>query len=138
MEITKKQIYHKDWFILLIVVFLLYIYSLSIAWNLGYRFDMTQMIIPAIAVLLFYIGLLLKQAKRNWFIGIRTPWTLSSDIVWQKTHQLGSRLFKLLALLILLGLFFPKYLLWFILLPIIIVVLYLIIYSYLEYQKEKK
>ncbi len=127
-----------DGFILLIVIFLLYIYSLSIAWNLGHRFNMTQALIPAIAVLLFYGGVLLKQAKRNWFIGIRTPWTLSSNIVWQKTHQLGSRLFKLLAFVILLGLFFPKYLLWFILLPVIVVVLYLIIYSYLEYQKQKK
>lgn len=127
-----------DLFILLIVIFLLYIHSLSIAWNLGYRFDMGQMILPAIAILFFYIGILLKRAKRNWFIGIRTPWTLSNDIVWQKTHQLASRLFKLLAFVILLGLFFSKYLLWFILLPVIVVALYLIIYSYLEYQKQKK
>jgi len=27
----------------------------------------------------------------NWFIGIRTPWTLSSDRVWEKTHRVGGR-----------------------------------------------
>ncbi|MEM1515464.1 MAG: SdpI family protein [Candidatus Bathyarchaeia archaeon] len=40
------------------------------------------------------IGILCEDSKRNWFIGIRTPWTLSSDRVWEKTHRLGGKLFK--------------------------------------------
>lgn len=127
-----------DWFIILIILFLFYIYLLAIFWNLGYRFQMGQMLIPALAVLFFYIGILLKQAKRNWFIGIRTPWTLSSDIVWQKTHKLGSKLFKITGIIVLFGMFFPKYFIWFILIPTIAAVLYALIYSYFEYQKIKK
>jgi len=126
-----------DWFIVLIIIFLLYIYSLTIFWNLGYRFDMGQMMMPALGILFIYIGTLLKQAKRNWFIGIRTPWTLSSDAVWDKTHQLGSKLFKLAGIIALLGIFIPNYALWLVLVPVIAFSLYLMIYSYFEYKKVK-
>ncbi len=127
-----------DWFIFLIVVFLLYIHSLSIFWNLGHSFNFSKMMIPALAVLFFAIGIILKKAKRNWFFGIRTPWTLSNDIVWEKTHQMGSRLFKLAAIIILIAIFSPKYSIWMILVPIIAITLYLIVYSYLEYRQLKK
>lgn len=124
-----------DWFVVLIVLFLLYIYSLTLFWNLGYRFDMGQMIIPALGFLFFYIGVLLKHTKRNWFIGIRTPWTLSSDAVWDKTHQLGSKLFKIAGIIALLGILIPKYAIWLVLIPAISFSLYLFVYSYFEYKK---
>jgi len=124
-------------FIILIILFLLYIHTLSIFWNLGYRFNMGQMMMPALAVLFFFIGIILKHAKRNWFIGIRTPWTLSNDTVWDKTHQIGSKLFKFAALIILIAAFLPGQTIWFLLILIIAIVLYLFIYSYLIYPKEK-
>jgi len=136
-NIAKFRIYF-DWFIILIILFLFYIYSLAISWNLGCRFQMGKMMIPALALLFFYIGILLKHAKRNWFIGIRTPWTLSSDIVWQKTNELGSKLFKISAIIALAGILFNEYAMWLVLIPIIASALYLLIFSYLEYQNCKK
>ena len=53
--------------------------------------------LPAIGLLFIFIGFLLRQAKRNFFIGIRTPWTLSSDTVWNATHRLGAILFMMSA-----------------------------------------
>ena len=38
------------------------------------------------------MGNYLTTVKPNWFVGIRTPWTLESEVVWRKTHQLGGRL----------------------------------------------
>jgi len=133
----KKFRKYFDWFIVLIIAFLFYIYLLSIYWNLGYQFNIGIMIIPAISILFYFIGVILKQSKRNWFIGIRTPWTLSSDIVWDKTHQLGSKLFKTSAIIALIGIFFNQYALWFTVIPIIASALYLVIYSYLKYRKIK-
>ncbi len=127
-----------DWFIVLIIAFLFYIYLLSISWNLGYKFDMGIMMIPAIAVLFYFIGIMLQHAKRNWFIGIRTPWTLSSDVVWKKTHQLGSKLFKISAIIALAGILFNEYAIWIAIIPILASVLYLLIYSYFAYQKVRK
>ena len=78
-------------FILLIIAFMLYIYGLTLAWSLGYQdFNMSTAMLPFMGVLFIAIGFMLRKAKRNFFIGIRTPWTLSSDTVWDKTHQLGS------------------------------------------------
>ncbi|MGB9855947.1 MAG: SdpI family protein [Caldisericum exile] len=40
-------------------------------------------------MLYYSIGMVLHKAKRNWFIGIRMPWILSPDTVWEKTHKQG-------------------------------------------------
>lgn len=134
-NIEKFRKYY-DGFIVFLLSFLFYIYVLSIAWNLGIKFNMTHMILPSMGVLFYYVGILLENAKRNWFIGIRTPWTLSSDNVWDKTHKVGARLYKAAGLAALLGIFFGKYAIFILIAPIIIVNVYLIFYSYSEYIKE--
>lgn len=134
-ENIKKFRTYFDTFILLILVFLFYIYLLSISWNLWYIFDMNLMILPALSILFYFIWVLLSKAKRNWFIGIRTPWTLSSDVVWDKTHKLWWKLFKILSLIILSWIFFWEDMIYFILVPVIVFTVYLIIYSYVEYKK---
>ena len=127
-----------DGFIVLMLGFLFYVYLLTIFWNLELRFSMTQLMIPAMAALFYYCGILVENAKRNWFIGIRTPWTLSNEKVWEKTHKLGGKLFKAAAIIILFGIVLKGYALLFILVPVIFVSFYLIVYSYVEYQKEVK
>lgn len=135
-NIEKFRKYY-DYFILMLMILLLYIFILTILANLGYRFNMNNTLIPAIGFLLFYIGIIMKKMKRNWFIGIRTPWTLSSDKVWKKTHILGGRLFIISGVIMLIGIFFQKYLFWFILIPILIAAISPIIYSYIIYRRIK-
>ncbi|MCK4520255.1 SdpI family protein [Candidatus Parcubacteria bacterium] len=127
-----------DTFIVLMLGFLFYIYLLTIFWNLGIRFSMIQLMIPAMAALFYYCGILVENAKRNWFIGIKTPWTLSNENVWNKTHKLGGKLFKSAGIIILLGIVLESYAPYFVLVPILFVSIYLVVYSYLEYQKEIK
>lgn len=127
-----------DVFVVLTVVFLLYLYLLTILWNMGLRFDMIQLLAPALGILLYYCGVLIEKAKRNWFIGIRTPWTLSSDKVWEETHKIGGRLFKVTGVVALLGVLLPDYAMLFVLVPILLVAAYTIVYSYFEYQKEAR
>jgi len=52
-------------------------------------------VLPAMAVLFMVIGNYLGKTRSNFFAGIRTPWTLSSDYSWEKTHRLTGRLFVL-------------------------------------------
>ncbi len=118
-------------------VFLFYIFLLTVAWALGWRFNFTLALIPALAALFFVIGSLLAHSKRNWFIGIRTPWTMQSEEVWDKTNQLGGLLFKICAGLMLLGLVLPQYLIYFILLPVGATVVATIAYSYIEFRRQK-
>ena len=136
-NIEKFRKYY-DGFVVLIIVYLFYVYLLTIFWNIGIRFSMVQPLAPAMGILFYYIGILTENAKRNWFIGIRTPWTLSSEKVWEKTHKIGGKLFKIAGIITFIGVFFQRYALFFILVPIILVATYTIIYSYFEYQKETR
>jgi len=125
-------------FIITIFLFLIYIYALTIFWNLGKEFNMTMAIVPAFSVLFYFAGVMVEHAKRNWFIGLRTPWTLSSDYVWDKTHKLGGRFFKIAAIVGLLGLLFPSLAIYFIIIPALSFAIVPTIYSYLLYKKEKE
>ncbi|MFH0948896.1 MAG: SdpI family protein [Candidatus Aenigmatarchaeota archaeon] len=134
----KKFRNHYDRFVMLVIIFLFYIYLLSIFWNFNDEFDMIQMLSPAFAILFYYCGILIENAKRNWFIGIRTPWTMSNEKVWNKTHKIGGKLFKITGLITLFGIVFPGYAIFFIIVPIILVVAYTFVYSYFEYRKETR
>jgi uncharacterized membrane protein len=126
-------------FIVLIVVFLVYMHVLTMLWNLGYdRFNMGTAMLPAMGLLFVFAGIMMRKAKRNFFIGIRTPWTLSSDRVWDETHRIGSTLFIVSGILALLGAFFADYAVWFILVPVLASTLFLLVYSYVLYQRETK
>lgn len=97
--------------------------------------------IPILAFLLFAVmGNFMINIKPNWFIGIRTPWTLSSDMVWKKTHLLFGRLWFYggiagIAAVILLPLTYV---------PVLIAIFALgsaalaFVYSYLLYRKEQE
>ena len=127
-------------FIALISAFMLYIHGLTLAWSLGYQdFKMSAAMLPFMGVLFVAIGYLLRKAKRNFFIGIRTPWTLSSDSVWDKTHQLGSLLFILSGAFAIAGGFFGGMAaIWLMFIPLIGSSLFLVIYSYVLYRGETK
>jgi uncharacterized membrane protein len=127
---------YYDGFMVLIIVFLFYLYLLTIFWNSGFRFNIITFLSPAFAILFYYAGILIENAKRNWFIGIRTPWTLSSDRVWDKTHKIGGKLFKIAGILALGAMFFETAAIFFIIVPVIVVSIYTVVYSYFEYQKE--
>jgi uncharacterized membrane protein len=56
------------------------------------------------------LGNLLPKVPKNFFIGIKTPWTLSNEKVWDRTHRLGGILFVLGGLLLMLkGFILPKH-----------------------------
>ena len=125
-------------FIVLFAAFMLYIHGLTLAWNLGYTgFKMSSSMLPAIGLLFILIGFILRKAKRNFFIGIRTPWTLSSESVWDKTHQLGAILFMASGVLTIIGGFFGGMAaIWFFLVPLVGSTIFLLVYSYMLYQRE--
>lgn len=129
---------YYEGFILVFVAFFTYLNFITIAWNLGYSFNMGAMLVPAVGVLFIYIGFLCGKSRQNWFIGIRSPWTLSSERVWEKTHFLAKKVFIAVGVLwILLGVLFPKM----ILVPVAIVLLAsvgLFAYSYFAYRKEEE
>jgi uncharacterized membrane protein len=129
---------HFDRFIALLFLFLLYLYLLTIFWNLGRRFAMIVFLAPGFAALFYFSGALLERTKRNMCVGIRTPWTLASDRVWERTHRLGGILFKAAGVLALGGIVFPSYAIWFVLVPVLAAALVATVYSYREHLLESR
>jgi uncharacterized membrane protein len=129
----------RDWyegFILLFVLFMLAIQIQIILWSTGYQIS-PNLTFPVLTGMLFiYLGFLLGHVEQNWFVGIRTPWTLSSATVWKKTHALGGKLFRIAGVISCAGIFAGPYALWFILVPVLVVAVYTVVYSYTEFQKE--
>ncbi|WP_371189222.1 SdpI family protein [Thalassotalea maritima] len=85
----------KGWIGLATCLLLALIASANIALGMGYDVPMVRLLMLAVFLLYMVIGNFLSKTRSNFFIGIRTPWTLSSDENWRKTHYLGGRLFML-------------------------------------------
>jgi uncharacterized membrane protein len=136
-ENIEKFMDAYEQFVIIILAFLLYVSLFTIFWNAGMRFSISQVLSPAFGVLFYACGVLIGKAKRNWFIGIRTPWTLTSERVWDRTHAIGGKLFRLAGILALGGILLPTLAWLFLLGPVLLISLYLVVYSYLEFRKEE-
>ncbi len=136
-ENIKKFEGYYSVFIVLMILFMLAIQMYILAWNTGIVIPANSFVSACIAVLFVYIGILLKKTSPNWFIGIRTPWTMTSERVWRKTNNLGGELFIASGLIALLGIIFPCYASYLILVPVSISAVYVVVYSYVEYKREE-
>ena len=71
--------------------------------GLNQNIDMNLWMMLIMGALFVLIGNYLSKVPKNFFLGIRTPWTLSSDQVWYKTHRLASWTFVLAGLVMMVG-----------------------------------
>jgi uncharacterized membrane protein len=67
------------------------VHVLLLAGNFGMDIDIARAVPAGVFVLLILIGNPLGKVRRNFYIGIRTPWTLASERVWYATHRMGAR-----------------------------------------------
>jgi uncharacterized membrane protein len=131
-----QHTYHIFRLVLMAVMFGVYMVMGLV--NLGYPVNV-QLVVPVmIGLLMMIIGNFMGKLKPNWFMGIRTPWTLSSDTVWQKTHRVGGYLFVLFGLIVMMcpflgpiagGVLFGG--------GVTLLVLGTFVYSFIAYRQEK-
>jgi uncharacterized membrane protein len=76
-----------------ILLFMAWIEAVTLAAALGWEVDTGRAVLGGAGVLLVVIGNYLPRIRSNWFFGIRTPWTLTSERVWRETHRVGGRAF---------------------------------------------
>jgi uncharacterized membrane protein len=121
-----------------LMLFVLALHVVVLRASLGDPVQMQRIMPIGVGVLLIVIGNLLPRARPNWFVGIRTPWTLSSDRVWEKTHRFGGRVFVAGGLLITIAALFWVGAAHVVLMAVIsLCAAAVLIYSYLEWKREQ-
>ncbi|MDP9202740.1 MAG: SdpI family protein [Gemmatimonadota bacterium] len=121
-----------------IMLFMLGMHIVVLRASLGHPVAMQRVLPFGIGVLFIVIGNLLPRARPNWFVGIRTPWTLSSDRVWEKTHRLGGHLFVAGGVIITVTAFaWTKWAHVVLVTVITLCAATVLIYSYLEWKREQ-
>ncbi len=100
----------------------------------GLNVLINEVITAGVGLLFVVIGNYLGKVRKNFFIGIRTPWTLASDEVWSRTHRMGGKLFMLSGVIIWLGALLRLPLTWTVGVAVGLV-LTPIVYSYFLYRQ---
>lgn len=134
-QFAKPYLIFKD----LIVFFLVFLYFLTGLVNIGYDIALDVWIPISIGIMFIILGNYMAKIKMNWFVGIKTPWTLSSEEVWNKTHRVGGKAFILGGLLLASTAFVrDDFVLPVFLLMLAVILFGTIGYSYIVYLQEKK
>ena len=92
----------KAYNIILIAIFLLMagMHILVIMSSLNQSISVDRAVPFGVGLLFIIIGNYMGKIRSNFLLGIKTPWTLSSELSWNKTHRLGGRLFVLCGFLL--------------------------------------
>ncbi len=134
---TFANLYY--WFKVVFVLFMGGMFGATIYAGLGHPINMQMLVMLGIAVLFLFIGLILPKIKKNYTIGIRLPWTLHSEIVWDKTHKFGGKVFIAVAVLMAILAFVKGvYAFWILIGLIVLMLAAVMIYSYLEFRKIQR
>jgi uncharacterized membrane protein len=119
-----------------VLLLMLIIQLATLAQTLGAGFDLMQIVTLALSLLFIFLGNYMGKIRRNFWVGIRTPWSIANDVVWERTHRVGGWLFVVVGLIGILCSFVPALYLWGLMVPLLIVVVFLCFYSYYCYQQQ--
>jgi uncharacterized membrane protein len=98
--------------------------------------DISSFIHVSVGFLLIVIGNFLGKVRKNFFLGIRTPWTLASDEVWAKTHRLGGWCFVVAGIFMAtVGVAMPASGMQWVITVIVAIALIPVVYSYIAYRR---
>lgn len=76
-----------------LVALLAYIHLLVLGAALGVTLDMSRAIMGGVCLLIALMGNVLGKVRRNFYIGVRTPWTIANEQVWNATHRFAAKTF---------------------------------------------
>lgn len=132
----NEKLYVVSLYIIPILTLVISVITITI--GLGAKVDVSKIVFIMISILFIVMGNFLPKAKRNYTMGIRNQWTLSSDYIWEKTHRVagfsfvGSGILGLICAVLLKNAGFVIFGM------IILAVIVPTIYSYVLYEREQK
>ncbi|MDJ0756132.1 MAG: SdpI family protein [Ardenticatenaceae bacterium] len=121
-----------------LLIFMSILHGALILSVLGYAVNIGFLVPMMMGILFVILGNYMGKIRSNFMFGIRTPWTLSSELSWNKTHRLGGRLFVLVGLLMIVTSFIPASEFWvYVMMSSVFgMVIVLFVYSYLVYRSD--
>jgi uncharacterized membrane protein len=126
-----------DTLIVFVLAFMLVMHIVVLAAGTGAQVRIDRLVMPFVGVFIAAIGFLIPRAHPNWFVGIRTPWTLTSDLSWERTHRIGGPLFIVLGILMIAaGLIAPAQAIVVLVVAAIAIVAFLFFYSYRVWKTD--
>jgi uncharacterized membrane protein len=72
-----------------IVVFMGVMHVLMLGSALGWPIDVSRSVFALLGVVFIVLGNFLPRIRSNWWMGVRTPWTLENERVWRETHRMA-------------------------------------------------
>ena len=74
-----------------VYILIAYLDAITLGLASGRAIDAGRAIMGGVCLFLVLIGNLMGKVRRNFYIGVRTPWTLASEKVWNSTHRLAAK-----------------------------------------------
>jgi uncharacterized membrane protein len=119
---------------LALVAFLFLVMVLALLAGAGVPVPLNGAIFAGVGLLFIVLGNYMGKLTKNFFVGIRTPWTLASEEVWLRTHRLGGKLFVLAGIALLVSGFFGGSMLVLVI-SLVAAGLIPVVYSYVLYRR---
>lgn len=122
------------------LTFMLAIHLVALGTALGIALPMERLMPVGVGVLLIVLGNALPRARPNWMFGIRTPWTLSNDRAWERTHRVGGYLMVAAGVVVLLSAFVVPVpmMTWLLIGAVVVASLGSVVYSYVAWRQETR
>lgn len=128
------------WLVISVLIgFFALIQVLSLGSALGWPVDVPRMVIAGLGILLLALGNVLPRIRSNWWMGIRTPWTLENERVWRETHRLGGKTFVAAGVVVIMSAFLPSHVAFWVVIPAVMMAAFIPLgYSYLIWRRERE
>ena len=131
--------FHGEWFLVnnLIILFFALLEVATLGYALGWPVDVGRVVPVGVGLLFVGLGNYLPRIRSNWFMGIRTPWTMDNERVWRATHRVGGRAFVAAGLVMALAALLPAGVrAWVIGAAVAAAVVVPLVYSYVAYRRD--
>ena len=126
-------------FFLGFALFFLAMEAANIAIAIGAAINVGSIICFVTGVLMFFVGNMMPKIKQNFFFGIKTPWALTDEENWFKTHRLGGKTFAAGGIAIMIAAFIPgESKIWILLAVVLVMVFVPFVYSYVIFKNKQK
>ncbi|MBO5346682.1 MAG: SdpI family protein [Lachnospiraceae bacterium] len=143
IKLDPKQVNYERFskyyynFFLGFALFFLAIEAANIAIAMGAVINVGSIICFMVGVLMFFVGNMMPKIKQNFFFGIKTPWALTDEENWFKTHRLGGKTFAVGGIAIMIAAFIPgESKIWILLAVVLVMVFVPFVYSYLIFKRK--